>query len=207
MEVVTWVEVDTSFSSRHDGLRSRKDPRRQESNAAAAAAATERPPLAPQSEIIEEHVHGPPEAGGRNPSAATATAVGAEQKGEETMSLFRRDSAGGKSPLPPRPPFVSRASGPSSASGKAPRPTPPPYPMSKEVLASGMVVRDKWKRDVFNELMLEFQRERSEETDQTAEAEGMPRQQNEQVNSPALWPKKVKKLLWRKEIMFKMGEA
>ena len=102
------------------------------------------------------------------------------------MSLFRRDSAGGKSPLPPRPPFVSRASGPSSASGKAPRPTPPPYPMSKEVLASGMVVRDKWKRDVFNELMLEFQRERSEETDQTAEAEGMPRQQNEQVLFPGI---------------------
>ncbi|XP_021313912.1 uncharacterized protein LOC110434359 [Sorghum bicolor] len=145
---------------------------REESN---AAAATEPPPSAPPLEVIpeEEEVHGSQEAGGRNPSATTATAAAAEQKGEETGSLFWAvwDPAGGKPPLPPRPPSFSRAGGPSSAIDL---------------------------KDVFDELMLESQRERSVETDQKAEAEGTPRQQNEQVGSSALRPKKGKKLLWRK---------
>ncbi|XP_066318640.1 uncharacterized protein [Miscanthus floridulus] len=162
--------------------------------------------------------------GHRKPEAGTPLPPPPQPRGPSRRArrpcLFSDwDSAGGKPPLPPRPPFVSRASGPSSTSGKAPRPPsppPPPYPMSEEVLASGMAVRDKWNsdkenridlKDVFNELMLECQRERSGETDQKAEAEGMLRQQNEQVNSPVLWPKKVKKPLWRKEIMFKMGVA
>uniref|UniRef100_A0A804PIB8 Uncharacterized protein n=1 Tax=Zea mays TaxID=4577 RepID=A0A804PIB8_MAIZE len=166
----------------------------QESNAAAAVSA-EPPSLAPQSEITEEEVHGPPEAGDRDPSAATAAA--AERKGDETMSLFRRGSEGGKPPLPPRPPSISRTRGPSSAGGKPPLPPRPPsasrtrVPSSSggkppsppspprsifhEVWGSSMAMRDGDResrfdlKDVFDELMVECRR--NGETDQKAEAE------------------------------------
>jgi ubiquitin thioesterase protein OTUB1 len=149
---------------------------REESN---AAAATEPPPSAPPLEVIpeEEEVHGSQEAGGRNPSATTATAAAAEQKGEETGSLFWAvwDPAGGKPPLPPRPPSFSRAGGPSSAIDL---------------------------KDVFDELMLESQRERSVETDQKAEAEGTPRQQNEQVLFPGYFDYVLARFLFACDLAF-----
>jgi hypothetical protein len=170
---------DTETKEPVDSLRQRK-----ESN---SGAATEPPPSAPRLEIIEEEeeVHGPPEAGGQNPSAATATAAAAEQKGEETVSLLWAawGSAGGKPPLPPRPPSFSRAGPPSFSRAGGPS------------AAFDL-------KNVFDELMLECQRERSGETDQKAEAEGTPRQQNEQVLFPGYFDYVLERFLFAYDLAF-----
>jgi len=58
-------------------------------------------------------------------------------------------------------------------------------------LASGIAMRAKWKRkNVFNELMLECQRSGE------AEAEGMPRQQNEQVLFPGYFDYVLERFLF-----------
>jgi hypothetical protein len=168
-----------------DGNQAKEPVEREESNTAAAA---EPPPPAPPSDGLQERAHGSPEAGGQNPSVATAAeaAAAAQPKGSEIVAApsWRHD-AGDKSPLLPRAASVSRASEPKSAAGN---PLLPPRasgskgkkPMADaEVVNSGRDVRNKWRdmregrmhmNEVFEELLEESKA--NAEMDQEDDTEG-----------------------------------
>lgn len=183
-----------------EGNQTEEPVESEESNAATAtatAAAAEPPPPASPSERLQERAHGSPEAGGRNSFAATAAeaAAAAQRKGTGIGAPSCRRYAGGKPPLPPLAPSVSRAREPKSATGKPPLPpravraskSKGKKPMSDaEVVKSGMEVRAKWKdmregrmymKDVLDELLEESKA--NAEMDQEDEPEGTAMQQEQ----------------------------
>ncbi|RCV06573.1 hypothetical protein SETIT_1G173600v2 [Setaria italica] len=202
-----------------EGNQTKEPVESEESNAATAtatAAAAEPPPPASPSERLQERAHGSPEAGGRNSFAATAAeaAAAAQRKGKGIGAPSCRRYAGGKPPLPPLAPSVSRAREPKSATCKPPLPpravraskSKGKKPMSDaEVVKSGMEVRAKWKdmregrmymKEVFDELLEESKA--NAEMDQEDEPEGTAMQQ-EQMKSATIWPENYYKgSIWRK---------